>query len=150
MADLVSTLRITGRIGNRSISFTHTYTMTDVYDAGLRNSSGAASSSSYLGGSNVVGEQYLYLQDTPNYLLMANINPQFPVVFNVTSSSAPIIEIICAAGSFCILGAVSGMVNLTNATGSTTLLDVGNVFGNGLDGFPMGTPSIFMAFNGVS
>ena len=150
MADLVSTLRITGRIGNRSISFTHTYTMEDVYDAGLRNSSGAASSASYLGGNNVNAEQYLYLQDTPNYMLMANINPQFPVVFNITSSSAAIAEIICAPGSFCILGAVSGMLNLTNATGSTTLLDVGNVFGSSLQGFPMGTPSIFMAFNGVS
>jgi len=124
--------------------------MEDVYDAGLRNSSGAASSASYLGGNNASGEQYLYLQDTPNYMLMANINPQFPVVFNITSSSAPIIEIVCAPGSFCILGAVSGMVNLTNATASTTLLDVGNAYGAGLEGFPMGTPSIFMAFNGVS
>jgi hypothetical protein len=124
--------------------------MEDVYDAGLRNSSGAASSASYLGGNNASGEQYLYLQDTPNYMLMANINPQFPVVFNITSSSAPIIEIVCAPGSFCILGAVSGMVNLTNATASTTLLDVGNAYGAGLEGFPMGTPSIFMAFNAPS
>lgn len=150
MADLVSTLRITGRIGNRSISFTHTYTMTDVYDAGLRNSSGAASDASYLGGNNVNAEQYLYLQDTPNYLLMANISPQFPVVFNITSSSAPIAEMVLVPGSFAILGAVSGMLNLTNATGSTTLLDVGNVFCSSVPGIPIGTSAVFMAFNAVS
>lgn len=150
MADLTSTLRITGKIGNRTINFTHTFTMEDVYDAGLRNSSGAASSGSYMGGNNVNAEQYLYLQDTPNYMLMANINPQFPVVFNVTSSSAPIIEVICPPGAFCVLGANTGMVNLTNAANSTTLLDVGNVFGASLNGFPMGTPAVFMAFNAVT
>ena len=57
MANLVSTLRIAGRIGNRSISFTHTYTMTDVYDAGLRNSSGGTFDTSYLGGNNVNAEE---------------------------------------------------------------------------------------------
>ncbi len=150
MANLVSTLRISGRIGNRSISFTHTYTMEDVYDAGLRNSSGGTFDTSYLGGNNVNAEEYLYLQDTPNYLLMANTNPQFPVVFNITSASAPIAEFALAPGAFCILGAVGGMLNLTNATGSTTLLDVGNVYGSGMPGFPSGTPAVFMAFNAVS
>ena len=141
MANLTSRIAIVGNVGGRGINFTHTYTVEDVYDAALRTSSKAFNYDSLVGTDNVVP-----FQDTPNYLLLSNTHPQFPVVFGMATSGNTM-KVVCQPNSFAILHATTALGILDTSNGTTALLDVSNVSGNALQGLSNGQASVLAAFN---
>ena len=80
MADLVSTLTMSGRIGTRTISFTHQYTLEDVYDAGQRVTEGPASYNDYVSdGANDGNGPPTFIQFSPSYIMMVNEANSMPM-----------------------------------------------------------------------
>lgn len=75
MADLTSTIFIQGSVGNQSVSWSHTATITDIVDAGTRfegrpgGGSGYTSMDDTISGTN---SSPIFEQLTPNYLFNKN------------------------------------------------------------------------------
>ena len=72
MANLVSTLTISGSVNGKKINVSHTYTMEDVYDAGTHDRSVLSVSPSIYSGDNPGGNEITFNQDTPNYFMIVN------------------------------------------------------------------------------
>lgn len=152
MADLTSTLRIQGTIGGRVVNFSHTYTISDVYDVALRSSGHAFNYDSFMGEEDGAAQtqNVFYFQDTPNYLAMAATHPQFPTVFNLETSGTNDVRLVCAPGAFVVLHANTAMISQNTTNGGTTLNDVENIGVNALQGFPNGQANVMAVFNAVT
>lgn len=147
MADLTSKLTIAGSVNGRKISFTHTYTMSDVYDVGDRISGQANNDTGYLSGSGPVMD---WAQDTPNYLFIGNKNTQYWSVVGL-GNSGNMVYMCLAPGQCAVLHAVTAMANITAVANSTALLDVVDIdLGSSYQGQGHGTPVVYAAFNAVS
>lgn len=151
MADLTSTLRISGTINGRKIDFEHTYTIEDVYDAGTHIATQQNSDSSFGAEDAAATGVWGYLQDTPNYMLFKNDSRQWWQTFGLNNSTQYGAISIPPQG-FAILHAVTGAFNVTNASGETTLLDVEDIgtASGYAPGSALGIPTIYLAFNAVS
>lgn len=148
MADLTSTITITGTINGRKISFSHTYTMEDVYDAGTRLCGQALNESNVLANEANAGT-IGWLQDTPNFIALRNSNTQYWEKF-ILNTASPGIGLCLAPGQTAILNGTTGVGNLSNGTGSTTLRDVTEITTTTYTGQAHANPSVFVAFNAVS
>lgn len=151
MADLTSTIKITGTINGRKIDFEHTYTITDVYDAGTHIATQLNNDASFAAEDAAGTGVWGYLQDTPNYMLFKNDSRQWPQIFELGTNGQDCAISVPPQG-FALLAATTGCCNLTNAAGNTTLLDVEQITtGNGYaTGAGLGVPTIYLAFNAVS
>ena len=69
MADLTSTLTITGTVNGRAVSITHAFTLEDVYDAGVVDDQETGQTHVAPGGG---GALTMFNQNNPNYLMAAN------------------------------------------------------------------------------
>jgi hypothetical protein len=143
MATLTSRLNISGIVGTRRISFEHTYTMEDVYDAVLRASSNPFNFDYYAGQTDNV----LYLQDTPNYVFLHNSSLQVPVVFKFGVGATNTPMVVCTPGAICI---THGAVTLNTSSGTTSLGDVTNIAATGVTGLSNGKPATLLAFNAAT
>ena len=152
MADLTSTIRITGTIDGRKIDFSHTYTLENIYDAGQRTYGSFGWTGPYVGTSPSRSAPPYYLQDCPTYLLLRNTSLLYPtrVYFDTITGMVfwlwPGQTVILNANS-----TSSGMANYTNASGETTMDDPGDViFDNINTGNYGGSPYAMWAFNAIS
>ena len=137
MADLTSTLTITGTINGRSISITHTYTLEDIADVGVMSEDG-------VGGQNhhsTLGSapNNSYTQTNPEYLMGVNrdtlgvtrvlltgldvsINMQPGTVFCLTSSPGTGLGLETNSGTSIALDDLTSMETTTATVGGSALI----------------------------
>lgn len=144
MAELRSTLRITGVVNGKRINYSHTYTMEDVYDAGVHDTEFGGTQ--MYNNSGAGGSQIVFSQDTPNYLLMVNRS-----AFGASQA-----RLISSGGDTNFNLVPNALVLLTGTLGITAPgSTITNIALNDLDGvvkgpinpLPIGTLSILAAFN---
>ncbi len=106
MADLTSTLTITGTVNGRSVSISHTFTLEDVYDAGSLDEEG-------VGREHLIAARLAFNQNNPNYLACVN-KDAFGVTEMVFTTSGSTISFTMNPGA---------IVCLTSAEGTGLLID---------------------------
>jgi hypothetical protein len=123
MADLKSTVTITGVVNGKKFNYVHEWAVEDVYDVGriMMDSHDAGYSSS-----GTSSKAYSYEQDCPSYLMAANASTGVPGAIALTNEGASKeFYLILQAGQFVILGesANGDGIMTTNATDTTTSIE---------------------------
>lgn len=118
MADLTSTLAITGTVGGRTINIQHTMTLADIYDAGVYREETVGTDHATMNGA---GPNNSYAQNSPNYLLLLNTDPHGLSDFDLTG---PNISIHMLPNTVAVLNATAGMALETNSNSSIALVDL--------------------------
>lgn len=113
MADLRSTLTITGTVNGRAVSITHEFTLVDVYDAGVVDEEGTGAS--YLGG------EVIFNQNNPNYLMFANRDVSGVTQIALTGSGTSVINIPLNPGAIVCLTAAEGTGLILDTTSATSI-----------------------------
>ncbi len=144
MADLTSTLTISGSVNGKKINVSHTYTMEDVYDAGTHDREALSAASIYTGDSGG-GNEINFLQDTPNYFMCVNKDSH-----GVTKAIIGSVELYLTPGMFYTTSGTAGLVLSTASATSIALVDVSSVVVNSVTPFPAGSVQLLVAFNGAS
>ena len=149
MADLTSTLTITGTANGKAISITHTFTLEDVYDAGAVDEEGT--------GAEYFVDQLLFNQNNPNYLMFANRDAAGVTAINLTGSGGSELNFVLPPGALACLTAAEGtglFLDTTTATG-ITLERLANMVSNPVTGatgalLPSGRINALMAFQATT
>ena len=116
MADLTSTLTITGTVNGRSVSISHTFTLEDVYDAGSLDEEG-------VGREHLMAARLAFNQNNPNYLACVN-KDAFGVTEMVFATSGSTINFTLNPGAIVCLTAAEGTgLLLDTATGTGITLE---------------------------
>jgi hypothetical protein len=141
MADLTSIVRILGSIGGRSINFSHTYTLEDVYDV-VQTSADQASTTGSIANADDGGEANVP-QAGFDYLFFRNNSPQHFSGINLVATSETA-GLICSPNQFGIM--------CSNATGEFfgtggTLINVESVSAVNITNACGGSVSILAAYN---
>ena len=148
MADLSSIITVSGNVNGRRVQFTHTYTITDVYDVASRASAEGTEASNYMesaGKGGAIG----YRQNGPNYLIGKNSSAVQPMLISIFNSTDQV-DVVLGANQFFIIAGDDGLFNVTGSTGETSLLEVDRVDALKVPGFSAGVPSVLMAFKAAS
>ena len=127
MADLTSTITITGIVGGKKIDHSHVWTIEDVYDVGTFDMDAPALSPSI--GSGADGSE-TFKQDSPTYLFAANKSVAHSGLLHLTpTGAAKEMYLMLLPGQFVILGEHTNGTGLMNTSGSTTttLLEIEKV-----------------------
>ena len=154
MADLVSTVTMSGRIGSRTVSFTHQYTLEDVYDAGQRLSEVVQATNNVLSDGDLDGDgPPTFIQFNPSYLFLCNEAASMPMAYqlnNDAGSKAITLNILPKAFAVLMEPSTGGLFNISATATTSTLLDVDGVdAGTSADSYT-GIPSVLVAYNGAS
>ena len=147
MANLTSTITITGAIGGRKVDISHTYTVEDVYDAFSRHTAANAGSVGGFMSRQSDAGTYGYAQNSPNYVFMANASVSGISVIDFSLSGPVSAGIVLMPLHFCILHGINGFMDVSGVSGNTAmrdLLDLGT--STGISGFQTGIPKVFAAF----
>ena len=154
MADLVSTLTMSGRIGTRTISFTHQYTLEDVYDAGQRITEGPASINNYVTDGALDGQgPPTFIQFSPSYMMLVNEASSMPMTFQLNNNAGPKeVSLSVVPKGFVILcePSTGGLFNRTAVANTSVLLDCDSVDPGLSAAMYTGIPSVLVAYNGAS
>ena len=144
MADLTSTITISGSVNGKRISFTHSYVMEDVYDVGVhdREDAGVTINTNNTGG----GEAVTFSQDTPNYMLACNRSAIGVSLCNITSSGGSTIFILAPNSLVCLTG-TAGLTAPGSIITNITLQDPDSISADNYPPMVPGRMSIFVAFN---
>lgn len=148
MADLTSIITVSGNVNGRRVQFTHTYTITDVYDVASRASTEAAEVTNYADQGSV-GGVIGYRQPGPNFMIGKNSSATHPVQVSLFNSATRI-DIAILANQFFILAGDDGLFNVTSSGNETSLLDVDSISTAVVPGLSIGVPSVLMAFKAAS
>lgn len=131
MADLTSTIAITGSINGRKINVTSSMTLEDIYDAGITipDDAGMAYSSIGFGGNDAA---LSFTQDCPTYLFSANRSPSETAAVALENAAGTDVRyLVLAPGQFAILGEYTngaGMVNASATATNITLQELNGVY----------------------
>lgn len=149
MADLTSSLTITGSIGGRKITYAHVYTMEDVYDAGCRTS-GFFNQDSPYGSLSAGGGALNFPQDTPNYLMARNASGTTPMTADITLAGGAVIRMALLPGQMAVIHGTTGMANASAVAATATLLDAVSLGVGSMGFYGHGQPQLYVAFNAVT
>lgn len=148
MAELVSTLRISGSVNGKKINFTHTYTLEDVYDAGVND---VEFDSAYIlaNASTVGGTQVAFEQNTPNYLLAVNNDTVGTSILDITLTGGTTYIYLQPKCFTCLTG-TQGIS--TGAASSTDIADesVTSITNTAIPPITGGRFSVLLAFNSTT
>ena len=147
MADLTSIIRITGTIGGRTLNFSHTYTLEDVYDVVQTSADPAGSTLGTIGNNEEAGQEAIMPQAGFDYLFFRNNSPQHysGIGLNATSKS---VQLVCSPNQFGILCSnATGETYGATATLPATLIDPESVSLTGVVGVCNGSVSVLAAYN---
>lgn len=144
MADLVSTLTISGSVNGKKINVSHTYTMEDVYDAGTHDREALAVGNIYTGNTGG-GNEICFNQDTPNYFMCVNKDTHGAAFVTIGT-----VNLYLTPGMFFTTTGTAGLVLSTASATSISLSDVGTVYALPITPFPPGAIQLLVAFNGAS
>ncbi len=145
MADLTSTLTISGSVNGKKINVSHTYTMEDVYDAGTHDRSVLSVSPSIYSGDNPGGNEITFNQDTPNYFMIVNKDTH-----GVAKAVIGTLELYLTPGMFFVLTGTAGLYLTTSTDTDFALVDVSGVTVEPVTPFPSGSIQLLAAFNALS
>lgn len=149
MADLTSIIRITGNIGGRTLNFSHTYTLEDVYDV-VQTSADPAVGTGTIGNNEEAAQEAIMPQAGFDYLFFRNNSPQHysGIGLNATSKS---VQLVCSPNQFGILCSnASGETYGATATLPATLIDAESVNGAPIVNTCVGSVSILAAYNAAT
>ena len=145
MADLTSVVRIIGTIGGRSINYTHTFTLEDVYDV-VQASADPSAVTGSIGQNEEAGQEAILPQANFDYLFFRNNSPQHCSGINLTATSDTA-GLICSPGQFGILCSnATGEAFGTTATLPATLIDAESISATAIANTCNGSVSLFAAF----
>ena len=147
MADLTSTLSISGTVNGRRISIDHVYTMENAYDAGVHYREGVQGT--LMTGDAPNGSAVTFVQDTPNYMLVAN-HSQYGVGECLMSLSGSQVSFMLPPGGLACLTGRLGLALATTSATSTSVEDVSSIVMNDVQPYPPGRLSLMVGFNGIS
>lgn len=129
MADLTSTIRISGTLNGQKISVTSTMTLEDVYDTGM-GQQGDTTDNMISAGFAAEGT-VRFVQDTPTYLFVCSRSTcETSMVELVNTGATTSRYLVVPAGGFIILNEYAngaGMVTISSGTPPTSLEGVSNV-----------------------
>lgn len=121
MADLTSTISISGTVGTKTISFTHTYTLEDVIDAGTYSADGNIGTGGIIK-TGTGGGDAEFRPDEFSYCLAYNIS-QYPASLQLIDSDAGItVPLYLLEGQFLITMAIAAGMFTYNVTATTSSL----------------------------
>jgi len=106
MADLTSTIGITGFVGNQSISWTSTAVVADIVDAGIRNdgNSGILGQVGFDEGSFGSLSAPLFEQLSPNYIMFKNDAATMPTNMKMwLTGGVKAVSLVVAPGGFAVI-----------------------------------------------
>lgn len=129
MADLTSTIFIQGSVGNQSVSWSHTATITDIVDAGTRLEGRSGGSGITAMNDNVtVGvASPIFEQLTPNYLFNKNdASSMYTSAHCILTGDTKSVMLFIAPGGCAIMMDVdnSGMIDYSGTNTDTTTIGV--------------------------
>ena len=106
MADLTSTISIQGSVGNQSVSWSHTATITDIVDAGTRLAAGSEIIGYTAMDDNAMLDDLtspIFSQTTPAYLFLNNDASSMPTLPQVKTSVVGIAASFYMAPGSCVI-----------------------------------------------
>lgn len=128
MADLTSTIKITGTINGQKISVTSVMTLTDIYDAGVSQPGDSELSFSTIGFGTV--KAATFEQDCPSYLFVTNRSPSEPSLVKMTNTGNTAMRyMLLPPGGFIVLNEYENGAGMLNVAGAlpTTLEGISSV-----------------------